>query len=109
MTKHTNADGLEVRVKSPQRAQVLMHLHTLDELIRQDHPARAVWAYACTRDMSPWFAEIRAVAGGAGRDAVDPRILLALWLLATIEGSAAPGGSRSCASGTLPISGSAAR
>jgi transposase len=86
MTRHTNADGLEVRVKSPQRGQVMMHLHTLDELIRQDHPARAVWAYACTRDMSPWFAEIRAVEGGAGRDAVDPRILLALWLLATIEG-----------------------
>ncbi len=63
-----------------------MHLLTLDEMIREDHPVRAIWQYACVCDISPWIAEIRAVAGGAGRDAVDPRILLALWLFATVEG-----------------------
>ncbi|MEW5919093.1 MAG: transposase [Gemmatimonadota bacterium] len=36
--------------------------------------------------MSPLYAKIQAVEGGAGRDAVDPRILLALWMFATIEG-----------------------
>ena len=32
------------------------------------------------------YAGIRSVEGGAGRDAADPRILLALWLYATLEG-----------------------
>lgn len=40
--------------------------------------------------LQPRFVAIlprhRGRAGGAGRDAVDPRILLALWLFATVEG-----------------------
>jgi transposase len=63
-----------------------MHLHTLDELIREDHPVRSVWQYVESLDLSKFYQEIHAVEGGVGRDAVDPRILLALWLFATIEG-----------------------
>jgi transposase len=81
-----NADGLRVRVKTAQRDQVTMHLHTLDELIREDHPVRSVWRYVESLDLSKFYREIQAVEGGVGRDAVDPRILLALWLFATIEG-----------------------
>lgn len=36
--------------------------------------------------MRPLYARIQAVEGVAGRDAVDPKILLALWMFATIEG-----------------------
>jgi len=81
-----NAEGLAVRVKSPQRKQVMMHLHTLDELIREDHPVRNIWRYVENLDLSAFYQDIEAVKGGAGRDAVDPRILLALWLFATVEG-----------------------
>lgn len=86
MNTPTNADGFAVRVKTPQRGQVTMHLHSLDELIRADHPARNVWRYVCSLDLKSFYQDIEAVKGGAGRDAVDPRILLALWLFATIEG-----------------------
>ena len=58
----------------------------LDELIREDHPVRSIWRYVCSLDLSAFYQEIQAVQGGAGRDAVDPRILLALWLFATVEG-----------------------
>jgi transposase len=81
-----NADGYRVRVKTAQRKQVTMHLHTLDELIREDHPVRNVWRYVESLDLSAFYQDIQAVEGGVGRDAVDPRILLALWLFATIEG-----------------------
>ena len=37
-------------------------------------------------DLSPLLAEIRAVAHHPGQSANDPRLLLAVWLYATIEG-----------------------
>jgi len=73
-------------LKTAQRDQVMMHLHTLDELIREDHPVRNLWRYVESLDLSAFYQDIQAVEGGVGRDAVDPRILLALWLFATVEG-----------------------
>jgi transposase len=86
MKKPTNSAGLKVRVQSPQRRQKQMQVLCLDEMIREDHAARSVWRYVESLDLSAWYADIRAVEGGVGRDPVDPRILLALWLMATIEG-----------------------
>ena len=63
-----------------------MHMLTLDELIREDHPVRSIWRYVENLDLSSFYLGIKAVKGDAGRDAVDPRILLALWLFATVEG-----------------------
>jgi transposase len=37
-------------------------------------------------DLSEFYERIRAVEGQPGRDPIDPRILLALWLYATIDG-----------------------
>jgi transposase len=37
-------------------------------------------------DLTPLYQEIAAVEGEAGRPATDPKILLALWLYATLEG-----------------------
>lgn len=37
-------------------------------------------------DLPALYAKFRAVPGEAGRPGIDPRILLALWLFATIEG-----------------------
>ena len=86
MKAPTNAAGFAVRLKTAQRDQVIMHLHPLDELIREDHPVRNIWRYVESLDLSAFYQDIQAVSGGVGRDAVDPRILLALWLFATVEG-----------------------
>ncbi len=50
----------------------------LDQLIPKDHRVRAVWAYVDALDLKPLYQKIRAVEGSPGRDAVDPKILLAL-------------------------------
>ena len=47
---------------------------------------RLVWAYTASLDLSELYARIKAVEGQPGRDPIDPRILLALWLYATIDG-----------------------
>jgi transposase len=57
----------------------------LDALLPADHRVRTVWAYVDSLDLSPLYSKIQAVEGKAGRDAVDPKILMALWLFATIE------------------------
>jgi transposase len=74
------------RLRRPQRNQVEIRYHALDELLEPDHPARAVWQAVISLNLKPWLDAIKAVEGHVGRDATDPRILLALWVLATLDG-----------------------
>jgi transposase len=80
-----DGSGPQVRVKRAQRDQIEMRTASLDQLIPRDHRVRAVWAYVDSLDLTRLYEKIQAVEGGAGRDAVDPRILMALWMFATIE------------------------
>jgi transposase len=73
------------RLRLPQRDQVEMHWASLDQLLEPDHPARMVWAAVCGLDLRPWLRQIRAVEGTVGRDATDPRLLVALWIYATLD------------------------
>lgn len=82
----SKADVSRVRVKRPERFQVQWRDASLDQLIPRDHRVRAVWAYVDALDLTPLYQKIRAVEGGAGRDAVDPKILMTLWMFAIIEG-----------------------
>ena len=63
-----------------------MRAASLDSLLSDDHRARLVWEYVEGLNLSPLHADIRSVEGRAGRDATDPRILLAVWLYATLDG-----------------------
>jgi transposase len=80
------AAGGRPRCQHPQRRQVEFQPFSLDELLPADHDARAVWEYVQGVDLSDLYGAIRAVEGVAGRDPIDPRILLALWLYATLDG-----------------------
>jgi transposase/IS5 family transposase len=74
------------RLRPVERCQVEMRCASLDQLLPPDHQARLVWTYVEQLDLSAVLQTIKAVAGQVGRDANDPRVLLALWLLATIDG-----------------------
>ena len=74
------------RVSRPVRNQVEIVYTDLDSLIPDEHQVRMVWAYVESADLSALYDRIRAVEGHAGRCAIDPRILLALWLYATLDG-----------------------
>ena len=73
------------RVQAPERHQVEMLNTDLDSLIPDDHQVRVVWTFANEADLSVLYAQIRAVEGRAGRTPIDPRILLSLWLFATLR------------------------
>jgi transposase len=74
------------RLRPVERQQVEMRCASLDQLLTPDHSARVVWDYVTQCDTAPLLQTIKAVAGQAGRDANDPRVLLALWLFATLDG-----------------------
>jgi transposase len=79
------AGGLP-RLRYANRTQVEMRMCALDALLPEDHPARTVWAYVEGLDLSKLLAKIKAVEGAVGASATDPRILMALWLYATVRG-----------------------
>ena len=58
----------------------------LEDLLTPEHHARTVWQFVQGLDLTPLLDSIRAVEGRPGRPALDPRIGVALWLYATIEG-----------------------
>lgn len=74
------------RYQRAERNQVEMRFFALDEMLPADHMARIVWQYVSSLDLSRLYEGIRAVEGVAGRNPVDPKILMTLWLFATIEG-----------------------
>jgi transposase len=84
-TEKTASTG-KPRVQRPNRQQLEWRAVDLESSLPADHPARLIWEFVQQLDLSPWYAQIRAVEGQAGRDAIDPAILMALWLFATLEG-----------------------
>ena len=74
------------RFRTANRTQIVFRAAQLDALIPDDHPARVVWDYVEGLDLSALYGGIKAVEHGPGRAPIDPKILMALWLYATIEG-----------------------
>ncbi len=74
------------RLETANRQQIEMRYAALDDLLPEDHRARLVWALVQDYDLSRFYARIQAVEGEAGRPAIDPRLLVAVWLYATLEG-----------------------
>jgi transposase len=73
------------RVQRPDRNQIELRSVDLDGLLPADHRARLVWAFVEGLDLEPLYARIRATEGEPGRPPIDPAILTALWLYATLE------------------------
>jgi transposase len=76
----------EPRYEAPNRAQVELYPSHLEALLPPGHAARLVWRFVDGLRLDAFYAAIRARAGGPGRPPIDPKILIALWLYATIDG-----------------------
>ena len=74
------------RLRSAVRNQIEFQQCALDDLLVEDHQARIVWSYVCGLDLAGLYERIQAVEAGPGQAPADPRILLTLWLYATLRG-----------------------
>lgn len=89
VASHPAGDGRDdapPRYETANRDQIELQPCDLETLLPPGHAARLVWRFVEGLDLSAFYATIRAREGRAGRPPIDPKILVALWLYATMDG-----------------------
>jgi len=76
----------EPRLLRPERSRIEWRASSLESLLGPEHRARLVWAYVERQDLAVLLDAVKARGTVAGRPAIDPHILLALWLYAKLDG-----------------------
>lgn len=74
------------RLREAQRSQIAWGRIDLDCLVPEDHSVRAICSVVEKLDLSSLYAQIEARDDVAGAPAIDPRLLLGLWVYGTSEG-----------------------
>src|SRR5208282_1053512 len=74
------------RLRTAERRQVALRAVDLETLVADEHRVRLVWSFVEGLDLAAFYSGIKAVEGRPGHPPADPRILLALWLYATVQG-----------------------
>lgn len=74
------------RLRVPRREQVEMRVFSPDDLVPAEHQVRVIWRVVCGLDLRRFHAPIVARQGVGGRNATDPRLLVALWLYGATDG-----------------------
>lgn len=74
------------RLQPINRQQLLLRPVDIEQLVREDHEVRAIWELTGQLDLGLYYKEIKAVEGVAGREPVDPRLLISLWIYSYSEG-----------------------
>jgi transposase len=74
------------RYETANRTQVELTPTDLESLLTPGHAARLVWRFVEGLDLQRFYDAIRAREGTGGRPPIDPKLLIALWLYATIDG-----------------------
>jgi len=74
------------RLQEPERTSIELRAVDLDSLVASDDPVRDVWAYVETLDLTSLYSRIEAREGEPGRAPITPKLLMALWLYATLRG-----------------------
>lgn len=76
----------EVRLRTPERRQTGLVPQCVDDFIAATHPVRTIAEVVEKLDLSAFCKGIKAREGVAGRDTIDAKLLVALWLYACIRG-----------------------
>ena len=76
----------EPLIRRINREQMCWRAVDVEQLIGEDHPARAIWALVGGLDLSRFYEGIESSAEEGGRPAIDPQLLISLWVYAYSEG-----------------------
>jgi len=80
------AEKSKPRLKAINRQQLVMRPMDVEELVPEDHEVRAVWEFVGRLDLSQYDEDIEVREGEAGRPAMDPRLMISLWIYAYSKG-----------------------
>jgi transposase len=76
----------EPLIRRINREQMLWRAVDVEQLIGEDHPARAIWELVGRLDLEGFYAGIECSEEEGGRPAYDPRLLISLWIYAYSQG-----------------------
>jgi transposase len=74
------------RLKAVDRQQMLLRTIDVDRLIPDDDPARAIWEFVGNLNLDRFIEKVQSVEGAAGRPALDPHLLVSLWVYSYSRG-----------------------
>jgi transposase len=74
------------RMQVIDRKQMILKPIDVDNLVEKDHEVRAIWELVGRLDLSAYYDDIEAVEGKAGRPAIDPQLLISIWIYAYSKG-----------------------
>ncbi len=79
-------NGRALRLRQANREDVIPVPARLQDLLPPDHLACRVWELVEQLDLSEFYADIVVEEGMPGAPATDPKILVAVWVYATMQG-----------------------
>jgi transposase len=74
------------RLKRVNRQQFVLRTVDVENLIPSEHPARAIWEFVGRLNLDRFRDQVRSVEGAAGRPALDPQLLVSLWVYSYSQG-----------------------
>ena len=86
------AAGMKVEPRSgarllvPQRQQIVLLPLVLDEAVPAAHVVRAIWKVVESMNCDKLYARVGSRKGTAGAPAIDPRLMIALWVAGVAAG-----------------------
>src|SRR3989441_11900229 len=81
-----NISSKQPLIRYVNRQQMSWRAIDVERLIGEDHPARAIWTLIGRMDLSHFYQGIESSAEEGGRPAIDPQLLISLWVYAYSQG-----------------------
>src|SRR6201987_4346568 len=81
-----NAIHRQPLIRPINRKQMSWRAVDVERLIGEDHRARAIWTLVGRLDLGRFYESIESSAEEGGRPAIDPQLLISLWVYAYSEG-----------------------
>jgi transposase len=81
-----NTTSKQPLIRFVNRQQMSWRVVDVERLIAEDHRARAIWALVGRLDLKGFYDAIESNAEEGGRPAIDPQLLISLWVYAYSEG-----------------------
>src|ERR1700691_573812 len=81
-----NTNNKQRLIRYVNREQMGWRAVDVDHLIDADHQARAIWEMVGRLDLSRFYEAIASNAEEGGRPAIDPQLLISLWVYAYSRG-----------------------
>src|SRR5579863_3473954 len=81
-----NSSHQQPLIRFVNRQQMSWRAVDVERLIGEEHPARAIWTLVGRLDLSQFYRGIESSAAEGGRPAIDPQLLISLWVYAYSQG-----------------------